>query len=326
MSGAIGRRAAMFSGAMAFAAPAVARAAWQSRPVTLVHGFGAGGTADGVARILAEGLSSRLGLTFVVEARPGAGGTIASRSVAKGSSPNGHTLVLLTGGHTVAAAIYRSLPYDTLNDFTYVCLSGYGGPFVLFVARDSALRTPADVTAAAKARPGALSFGSSGVGTTGHLTIELFAGRAGIEMQHVPYRDSAQPAIDLATRRLDLLVANLGSVKSLVDSGDIRPIGVSSAERFESLPDVRAFAEEGLPGFDVTTYYGIAGPRGLPDDVVADLVKATREVMADPVLTARLRSLFTYPLTSTPQEFNARIAGEVASWTEVVQRAGLERL
>ncbi|WP_431285481.1 tripartite tricarboxylate transporter substrate-binding protein [Humitalea sp. 24SJ18S-53] len=322
----IGRRGLVLGGGAALAMPTMARAAWQARPITLVHGFGGGGTADGVARILAEGLSSRLGLTVVVEARPGAGGTIAARGVAKSSAPNGHTLILLTGGHTVVAAMYKALPYNTLEDFTYVGLSGFGGPFVLFVARDSAFQTPADVIVHARANPGTLTYGSSGIGTTGHLTMELFVSRTGLDVLHVPYRDSAQPAIDLSTKRLDLLIANLGSVKALVDAGDIRPIGVSSLDRFVDLPEAHTFAEDGVASFDVTTYYGIAGPRGLPDDIVVDINRAVAGIMADPQAVARLRSLFTYPLTSTPQDFSTRIASEVASWTEVVRLARVERI
>ncbi|MQB07246.1 tripartite tricarboxylate transporter substrate binding protein [Agrobacterium tumefaciens] len=320
------RRTMLTAAAAAVVAPRAGFAALVDKPITLLHGFGAGGSADGVARILAENLSKKLGRSVVVEAKPGAGGTIASREVAKSAKPDGATLVFLTGGHSVAAAIYNVLPYDTLKDFTYIGLAGYGGPFVLFANAQNPVKTTSEVIKLAKEKPGMLTFGSSGVGTTGHLSMALMMSMAGIQMEHIPYKDSAQPGVDLAAGRVDFVIANLGSVKAHIQSGKIKAIGVTSAERFIDLSDTHAFAEDGVKGYDVTTYYGIAGPAGLPDDVVATINKALGEIMADTAVAEKLRPLTTFPLTSTPKEYYEQVAMEIQKWSGVVQTAAIPKM
>ena len=262
--------------------------AYPARPVVLTHGFAAGGNGDVISRIIADGLSSRLGQPLVVEPRPGAGGNTASARLAK-SPPDGYTLITLTGGHAVSAAIYKSLPFEPVDDFQMVSLYGYQA-FMVAVRQDSRIRSIADLIAAAKADPGKLTYSSVGVGSTQHLAGELLCAMAGIQMTHVPYRGGGAPMQDLLGGQIALNVDTITVIEPQLRAGTVHALGVTSAAKWWSLPDVTPIAAT-VPGYDVQTWLGLAAPKGTPAPIVQQLNAEMRAVLADASVQERLKKV-----------------------------------
>ncbi|WP_426954779.1 tripartite tricarboxylate transporter substrate binding protein [Muricoccus radiodurans] len=298
-----------------------AAAQWPERPVTLVQGFGAGGNADTIARVIAGPLSTALGRPVVVEARTGAGGNIASEYVAR-SRPDGHTLVLLTGGHAVSAAVYRRLAFDPVEDFAFVSTVSVF-PFVVATRADGPFASLPDLIAAARARPGEVTFSSVGVGSTQHLTGEMLAQAAGVRMAHVPYRGGTQPLADLLGGRIDAMVDSITVTGGAIRAGTVRALGVTSAQPWPGLeaPTVAA----ALPGFEVVSWVGLAAPAGTPAPIVARLNAEVAAALEQPEVRRALETLGTRPSGSTPEEMRRFVAGQVAQWRRVVEAAGIER-
>jgi len=297
---------------------ASAQEAYPSRPITLLHGFGAGGNSDTISRIMAEPLSPRLGQPVVVEARAGAGGNLASGALAK-AAPDGYTLITFTGGHAVSGAIYKSLPFDTVNSFQMVSTLIFF-PFVVAVNKDSPHKTLADLIAAAKAKPNSITYSSAGVGSTQHLAGALFASMAGIEMIHVPYRGGTGPITDLLGGQVDVLFDTQTVTLPHIRSGAIRGLGVTSPNAWASLPGIPPVAQT-VPGYDVRSWMGIAGPKGMPQAVVDRLNSEIRYVLARDPAKGKLEKLGNEVRASTPQEMHDWVAGEVAKWRKVVADA-----
>jgi tripartite-type tricarboxylate transporter receptor subunit TctC len=293
---------------------------YPQRPIQLVHGFGAGGNADTIARIIAAPLAEALGKPVVVEPKTGAGGNIASDYVAK-ARPEGYALVLLTGGHAVSAGLYRSLPFDPVEDFAMVSTVAFF-PFVIAVRQDHAFRSLADLLAAAKAKPGAVSYSSVGIGSTQHLTGELLASMAGVEMTHVPYRGGMAPLTDLLSGQIDVMVDSLTVTAPQIEAGKIRGLGATSPARWPSLPDVPAAAET-VPGFDVRSWVGIATTRGTPPAVVERLNREIRAVLALPQVKGRLETMGNEVRGGTPEEMRIHVTAEVAKWRQVIRTANV---
>lgn len=304
--------------------PVSARAEeWPQRPVTLVHGFSAGGNADSIARVVAQALSGPLGQQVVVEAKPGAGGNLASEAVAK-ATPDGYTLALLTGGHAVSAALYRRLRFRPIDDFSFASLVATF-PFVIAARTDSAYTNLASLIATAKQEPGKLTFSSVGYGSTQHLAGELFASAAGIKLTHVAYRGGMQPLTDLMSGRIDLMVDTITVTGAAVRAGTILGLGVSSAARWPALPEVPPIAAT-LPGFEVLSWIGVAAPAGTPSDVMGRLTAVIGQALADPAIRAQLAQLGVEPAPSTGVAARDFIAGEIGRWQGVVAKAGIEQL
>lgn len=320
----LNRRLALASLIAAGAMPRAAHAEdWPQRPVTLVHGFGAGGNADSIARVLANSLSGPLGQQVVVEAKPGAGGNLASEVVSR-ANPDGYSLILLTGGHAVSAALYKALRFKPVDDFAFVSLAATF-PFVIATAAESPIKTLADLVAAAKREPGKLTFSSVGFGSTQHLTGELLAVTAGIKLTHVPYRGGMQPLTDLMSGRIDLMVDSITVTGSAIRAGTIRGLGITSAAPWPALPEVPLVAAT-LPGFEVRSWIGVAAPAGTPPAIVAKLNDGIRRAVADAKVREQLGSLGVQPEATTPEAMKAFVASEVRRWTEVVDKAGIEKL
>lgn len=296
---------------------------WPVRPVILVHGFGAGGNADSISRVMAAALSEEIGQQVVVEAKPGAGGNLASEQVARGQ-PDGHTIILLTGGHAVSAALYRSLRFKPVDDFAFASLVATF-PFIIAARAESPLKTIADVIEAARKDPGKLTFSSVGFGSTQHLTGELFAGTAGIKLTHVPYRGGMQPLADLISGRIDLIVDTITVTGAAVRSGTIRGLGVTSPDSWPALPDVPPVART-LPGFQVPSWIGIAAPAGTPPTIVAKLNAAIGKALQSDKVKEQLGFLGVKPQATTPDEMRAFVSGEIDRWKGVVETARLERI
>ena len=288
---------------------------YPARPITLTHGFAAGGNGDVVSRIVGDALSRHLGQPVVVEPRPGAGGNTASLRLTQ-APPDGYTLISLVGGHAVSAAIYKSLPFDPIESFQFISVYGYQA-FIVAVRKDNPIKTLPDLIAAAKANPGKLTYSSVGVGSTQHLAGELFCAMAGIQMTHVPYRGGSGPMTDLLGGSIDLNVDTITVIEPQVRAGKVTALGVTSAKKWWSLPDITPISAT-VPGYDVQTWLGLAAPKGTPPDIVAKLNAATRAGLADKETVERLNKIGLDVHPSTPDEMKTMVAEQIAKWKKVV--------
>ena len=314
------RRAAL--GALpVLALPRLARAqAWPSRPVRFLVGFAAGGTIDIAARLLGEKLSPVWGQPVVVENRAGAGGTIAGLAVAR-AEPDGHTLLVSSAAEVVVAPLTQaSLAYNPATELTPISLIARN-PFALVVTESLPAQTLPELIALAKRQP--LSFASSGVGTTTHFVGELFKIRAGIDMEHVPYRGTAQLQADLLAGRVQVAFDAVSAVLPQVRAGKLRMIGLATAERSAQAPEVPTLGELGLPGFVGGGWAGFMGPAHLPPAVAAKLEADVRAAMQAGIAGQLAQRGFD-PVGSSSEAFRAFITEETARWTDVARRAGIQ--
>lgn len=297
---------------------ALAQDAWPQKPLRLVQGFAAGGNADTVARIVADPLSKALGQPVVVEAKTGAGGNIATDTVAK-SAPDGTTLVLLTGGHAVSAGLYRSLPFHPVDDLAMISTITFF-PFVVSVRPDHPARTLADLLRMAREKPGAINFSSVGVGSTQHLTGELIASMAAVQLTHVPYRGGTAPIEGLLRGDVDLLVDTVTFTTGQLKAGRARALAITHPVEWSSLPGVPPVAQT-LPGFDVRSWTGLAAPKGTPRPVIERLNAEVRKALALPEVKARLEGLGNEVRALSPEEMRAFVAEQATKWAKVIADA-----
>lgn len=306
------------------ARPALAqRGAWPERPIRLVVGFGAGGVGDLTARLVSPRISDGLGQPIVVDNRPGAGG-IASADFVKRSAPDGYTMLLVTTTNSTASALYRSLPYDILQDFVPIArMSTFDHCFL--VAANSRFRTLKDVLDAARAAPGAINLGSISVGNAQHLGAELLCSMAGVTMTIVPYRST--PELLNATVTGDVQIASeiLGPTLAQVQGGRLRVLAMASAERFPLLPDVPTATERDLPGYVVGSWNGVAVPAGTPGTVVERMNAEIRRALNLPEVRTRLLELGVVPAVNSPEEFTAFIRAEADRWSRIVETANIPK-
>lgn len=300
------------------ATPAGHAQSYPTRPVTLTHGFAAGGNGDVISRIVGDALGKRLGQPVVVEPRPGAGGNTASQRLAT-SAPDGTTLITLTSAHSVSPAIYKSLAFDPVDSFQFISVIGFQALLVA-VRADSPIKTIADLIAAAKANPGRLTYSSTGVGSTQHLAGELLSAMAGIQMTHVPYRGGGGPMTDLLGGQIDVNIDTITVIEPQARAGKVTVLGVTSAKPWWSLPDVTPVAVH-VPGYDVRTWTGVAGPKGLPADIVTKLNDAMRAGLADSETKEKLNKIGVDIQPSTPDGMKALVAEQVAKWKKVAADA-----
>ena len=314
------RRTLLLAG---LAAPAIARAqsAWPDKPVRFIVPFPPGGSTDVLSRVLAEALGARLGQPVVPENRAGAAGNVGVEAIAR-ARPDGYTIGISTIGPLSAhLALYPSLPFDPRTDFTYLA-DLYEIPNVFVVNPTSGIASVADFIARAKARPGEMTFGTPGNGTTGHLGTEFFSRAAGIRLTHVPYRTGATAVQDLIAGRIDMMFDNLPTIIGQISSGQIRALAVSTAERWPGLPGVPTMAEAAIPGFDVTSWSGMLGPKGLPEPVTKRLVEETIRIGQDPLFQQRYLQMGARATMKGPEVLRARMDVEIPRWAEVVRESG----
>jgi tripartite-type tricarboxylate transporter receptor subunit TctC len=320
----ITRRAAVAGLSSLVVAPALAQSARPEGTVTIAHGFTPGGNVDLTARLIAERLAARLGQQFVVEPRPGAGGSTAAASVAR-ATPDGKTLFLAAGGHAVSAAIYKQLPYRPLEDFSWISmLSDF--PFVFVTYPDHPAKSLAEFIAKAKSEPGKLLCAHPGNGTGQHLALELFAATAGLKVQAVPYRGSPQAATDLLGKRVDTFMDNMTVVAEMVRDGRLRALGITGPSRFFVLPDVPTFAEQGVRDYAVTSWLGLAGPAGIPAPMLAKFNEEVVASLKEPETIERLKKIGTEARPTTTEAYRARVASDIEKWTKTVASANIERI
>jgi tripartite-type tricarboxylate transporter receptor subunit TctC len=294
---------------------------YPSRTVRFMIGFAPGGSSDLVSRALAERLSPRLGQPVVPEQRQGASGVIANEAVAK-APPDGHMLVLLTGGHPVAAVLMRKLPYDPVKDFAMVStVTSY--PMFITVAPDSAMKTLPDMLAKAKANPDRVTFADSGPGSLHHMVGQLVAVEGGVSLVSVPFKGAAQAIIDLLGGRIDSMVETATFSLPQVRAGKMRALAVSSASRYPLLPGVPTIAET-LPGVEAGSWLGVATSPGTPAPVVDRLNREIRVVLQSPEMSKRLGDLGGVPTPSTPEEMRTRIEREIAKWARIAKLKNIQ--
>jgi tripartite-type tricarboxylate transporter receptor subunit TctC len=297
--------------------------AYPDRPIKMLVGFGAGGGTDIAARIMAQKMSEILGQSIVVENRTGASGMIAAEDEAK-SAPDGYTLMM--GSQTtyaVAPNLYRKVTLDAAKEFAGVAMTG-ASPLVLVVNPSFAAHTVKDVIVMAKADPGKINFGTGGLGTTPHMTAELFQYTAGIKMVHVAYRGEAPAINDLLAGQIPLMFANLSAVMGNLKAGTLRALAVTGAHRSPSAPDIPTVAEAALPGFEAETWWGIVAPAGTPHAVLAKLNAAALKALADDGTKKRFADLGMTNGGSSPEELDAYIKSEIAKWSKVIKDANIQ--
>jgi tripartite-type tricarboxylate transporter receptor subunit TctC len=296
---------------------------YPTRRITLIAPWPPAGAIDTLYRELAPGVGDRLGQPIVVEDRPGAGSTIGTADVAK-AKPDGYTLLMGgSGALAISPTLYKSLPYDPHKDFTPIALVGRI-PFVLIVNPELPIRSVSDLIQYGKDHPGALTYGSGGVGSPHQLFAELFKSKTGIEMTHVPYKGTAPALSDVIAGHISLLFADVAPTLPMVSAGKVRALGVTSAARLPSAPDILPLREAGVAGYDAAGWGMVVAPAHTPQPVVAKLYEAFRAVVADEAVRDRLIKLGIVPQSSPPPaKLQGFIDDEVTRWGEIVKSAGL---
>jgi tripartite-type tricarboxylate transporter receptor subunit TctC len=295
---------------------------YPDRAIKILVGFSAGGGTDVVARIVGQKLAETLGQTVVVENRPGASGLIAAEAVAK-SAPDGYTLMM--GSQTtfaVAPTLYRKTALDPSRDFAGVAMGGIS-PLVLVAHPSLPARSVHDVIALAKAKPGTINFGSGGLGTTPHMTGELFASLADIKMTHVAYRGEAPAINDLIGGQIPLMFANLSAVIGNIRAGQLRALAVTGGQRAAAAPEIPTVAETALPGFEAATWFALVAPAGTSGDILTLLNAQVQRALAQPDVKQRFADLGMTAEDSTPHGLDAYIRSEITKWTKVIRDADI---
>ena len=293
---------------------------YPSRPVRMVVPFSPGGSTDVLARIVGQKLTERSGQPVIIENRAGAGGNIGAEQVAR-SAPDGYTLLLGGVPHAISASLYSKLPYDMARDLAAIAeVASFPSAIVLHPSLPA--NSVKELIALARARPGQLSFGSAGNGSPNHLSLELFQTMAGVRMVHVPYKGSGQLVGDLLAGQVQLASMGLPVAVPHVQSGKLRAIAVTGAARSSLLPEVPTVSEAALPGFEVTSWYGVFAPAGLPADIVAKLNSEIGSVVTAAEVKERLAALGAEPSVKSPDQFGRYVRQEIAKWAKVVKDSG----
>lgn len=301
---------------------AAAQGAYPARQVHIFVPYPAGGGVDVVARTLGDELSKRWNQSVVIENRPGAGGTVASRALAS-AAPDGHTLIVVASGHATNPFMYRSLPYDTFKDFTSISLLA-SSPNILLVKADSPFKTLADLLAEARQKPGSLSYAMAGVGTSTHLAGELFKHMAKLDIPVVSYRGGAPAINDLIGGHIPMSFNNAPEALPQIKGGTVRALGVTTATRSPFLPDVPTFAEAGVPGYDTGVWWALLGPAGMPADLVAKIAGDCIAALETAAVKERLTALGASPIGGSPQELDRLIRAEYEKWGPIIKAAGIK--
>jgi tripartite-type tricarboxylate transporter receptor subunit TctC len=303
------------------AAQAASVQGWPSRVVKLVVPFTPGGGIDGIGRILGARLTEIWGQQVVIENKPGAGGNIASEFVAR-SAPDGYTMYITAAGLAVNRYLFESVNYDPLADFapvTLICLF----PNVLVVPSSSPLRSVGDLVAQAKGEPGKLTFASPGHGSSPHMSAELFKHMAKVNLIHVPYRGASPAYTDVIAGRVDCTFAVMASGLPLVRSGQLRALGVTTATRVTTAPEIPTIAESGVPGYDTSSWFAFFVPAKTPPEIIAKMHTDTVAVLAEPQIRAKLDALGVVVVGSTPEQLGAHLKAEMERWAPVIKAANI---
>ena len=321
------RRSMMLGLAMAagltLSGPVSAQADYPTRPVKIIVPFGAGGVADVTIRIVAEKLSEKMGQRFIVENMPGAGGITAARA-ALSSAPDGQTLTMLTNGTAVSVPLFASLPFDPLNDFVPISTLGTFD-FLFVVNANSEHKSFKDLIQTAKNKPGELNVATIAVGSTQHLTSVLFKGEGGVDLRHVPYRNTPDAIVSLIRNDAHLLIDSQAALKSALEGQQVRALATSGPRRSAAMPDVPTVQEAGISGFDVTSWNALFAPKGTPEPVIQKLNATLKEILATQEIKTRLLELGIEARSETPAELTGRLRSDIKKWRAVIEKAGIPK-
>ena len=301
-------------------APALAQS-WPAKPIHLIVPFAAGGTVDIVARLLGQRLGVELGQPLVIENKAGAGGTIAANQVSK-APPDGYTLMIMHQGLAFNASLYAKLPYDTLRDLASVAYVG-ATPNVLVVTNTLPVSTPQEFLAYARANPGKLSYGSGGMGSAGHLSVELLQSLAGIKLTHVPYKGSGPALTDLMSGEIQAMLLTMPAVMPFLRSGKLRAIATSGTARSPALPALPTLEESDVAGYEYAPWYGMFGPATLPRPLVVRLNQATNRIIQEPAVRDQFARQGLEVRTMTSEQFAAILRSDVAKWGKIIRDVGV---
>ena len=323
----LSRRSLLVGGAAALGAlPLISRGAkaadWPVRPVKFIVPFAAGGTTDILARLVAQKMSEEYGQQFIVENKTGAGGNIAADSVAKGPTDGYNFLVGTPGTHSINKFVFKAMSYDQLADIAPVIIIAKV-PNLCSVTNSLEAKSVAELIALAKAKPNELFYGTPGIGSTAHLSTELFKSMTGVQMTHVPYKGSAPALTDLIAGRVHVMIDNLPAAQPFAEAKSIRPLAISTAKRWPLL-DVPTIAESGVPGYDASSWFTVAAPAKAPKEIIAKLNASIDKFLKTEDGIARLRKLGAEPVGGTPEEMQAFVVSEMEKWGKVAQFAGLK--
>ena len=302
----------------------VAAQDYPSQTIKVIISFGAGGGSDIIGRIIAQRMQEKLGQSTVVENRPGAGGLLGNEAIAN-APKDGYTLGVQTAGQIIAAAMTKTMRYDAVEAFDWVGQIATAG-LLIVVRPDYPYKDIKSLVAAAKANPDAIKFGSPGFGATQHLAAELFKQVAGVNMLHVPYRTSPEALAALLSKNVDVLFDTVTALLGQVQSNQVTALAVTGKDRFPAVPNVPTALESGVvPNYDVTTWYGLFGPKGMPQPVVAKLNKTLNEMLQEETVRDRLTKAGVQVKGSTPQAWREFMIAEYKKWSAVREKAGLEQ-
>ncbi len=295
-------------------------AAYPSRAVRMVVPFPPGGPTDVLARIVATKLGERFGQAFAIDNKAGSSGMMGSADVVK-AAPDGYTLLGNASIHVINPSLYPKIPFDALTDFTPITQLAHV-PLILVVHNDLPVRSVKELIAYAKANPGKLNFASSGNAAAPHLAGESFKLATGIDMQHVPYKGSSPALTDLIGGQVQLMFDSMPSAMPFVKAGKLRPLAVTTAKRSLAVPDLSTVAEAGVPGYDISTWYGLWGPKGLSKEVTDKLANEVARILKLPDVKERYAALGAEPVGNSPEEFAAYCKSELLKWAKVVKDSG----
>lgn len=293
---------------------------YPERPLRFVIPFPPGGGADNLARIVGQAAGEKLNQQIVIDNRAGAGGNIAAEVVSK-AAPDGYTLLQTNVSHAISTSLYKKLNYDLLHDFAAVTqLASIA--FILAVHPGTNIASVKELMARAKAKPGELSYGSSGSGGPSHLAMELYKSMAGVDIRHIPYKGAASIAADLVSGQIQMTFFTVSAALPYVGSGRVRPIAIASPRRSPLAPDVPTFSESGLPGFEATTWFGVMAPRGTKQPVIRKLHEVFTAALKAPEARERILRQGFEIVGSTPEEFASYVKTEIPKWAKVVKASG----
>jgi len=297
--------------------------AWPEKPVRIIVPFAPGGSADTLGRLVAQKMSEHLKASFVVENRAGAGGAVGSELAAR-AAPDGYTLVVSgIASHVIAPLLPQGTPYDPVRDFTHVALFG-GPPAVLAVNPSMEAKDLREFVALAKARPGSVNYASAGLGSTTHLAADHFARLAGVELVHVPYKGVGPALADLIAGRVQMLSVGLGPVQSHLKSGSLKALTVASKRRLDALPDLPTSAEAGVPGYEMTTWFGVFAPKATSPKIIQLLNARLQAIIDDPKIRKGLLDSGIEPIGGSVKTFTELVAADYKAWGQVVRASGVK--
>ena len=296
--------------------------AWPSKPIRWIVPYTPGGYTDLMSRLVGQKVADALGVTVVFENKPGANAIIGTDAVAK-AAPDGYTFGTVIAAHAVNATLNPKLPYDTLKDLTYVSLMS-SAPLIIIATKSLPANNIQELIALAKSKPGSLSFASSGVGAAAHLTMEMFKSRLGLDIVHVPYKGTAGALQDTVAGNINVMFDIVGPLMPQVIAGNVKALGLAAKEQIPAAPGVKTIVEQGVPDFVSGTWAGIIAPAGVPREIVDRVSAEAKKALADPAMKGKLVDQGIVAVGSTPEEFRAFVADEIARWAKVIKDANIK--